>query len=224
MIAKVNPTGPNSASYNPTNQAQACPTTSTWQAATALPPTPNDAVCQCMVSNLTCVAKSSLTASQIQTQFNYICDPAQGDNCAGILANGSTGAYGAYSMCSDSERLSFAFDQYYLNQTATNSQNTNPCNFNGAASKVSPKLASSCKAVVSQAGAAGTGTITNAPTATGGSGSGSGSGTGSSSGSSSSSSKGAGVTLGVPAFDFGVLKLAAYVTSAVLVGAGMVLL
>lgn len=221
MIGKVNPTGPNSASYSPTNQAQSCPTTSTWQAATALPPTPNDAVCSCMVSNLTCVAKSSLSSTQIKEKFNYICDPAQGDNCAGILANGSTGAYGAYSMCSDTERLSWAFNQYYLNQTATNTQNTSPCDFGGAASKISPKLASSCKAVVSQAGTAGTGSITNAPTATGGSGSGS--GTGSSSG-SSSSSKGAGVVLGVPAFDFGVLKIAAYITSAMLVGAGMVLL
>ncbi len=218
MIGKVNPTGPNSASYSPTNQAQACPTTSTWQAATALPPTPNDAVCSCMVSNLTCVAKSSLDPKQIKDQFQYICDPAQGNNCAGILANGSTGAYGAYSMCSATDRLSWAFNQYFLNQTATNTQNTSPCDFGGSASKVSPKLASSCKAVVSQAGAAGTGSITNAPTATGGSGS------GSSSGGSSSSSKGAGASLSVPAFDFGVLKVAAYITGAMLAGAGMVLL
>ena len=173
-----------------------------------------------MVSNLTCVAKSSLTSQQIQDQFNYICDPAQGSNCIGVLGNGTTGKYGTYSMCNDVDRLSWAFNQYYLNQTATNTQNNSPCDFSGAASKVSPKPASSCKAVNSQAGAAGTGSITNAPTATGSSGS----GTGSSSGSSSTSSKGAAVVLGVPQFNFGVLQLAAYVTSAVLVGAGMVLL
>lgn len=175
-----------------------------------------------MVSNLTCVAKSNLDAKTIQDQFAYICNPALGSNCPGILANGSTGAYGAYSMCNDTERLSWAFNQYYLNQTATNTQNNSPCDFSGNAEKVSAKPASSCKAVVSQAGAAGTGSITNAPTATAGSGSGS--GTGSSSGSSSSSSKGAAVVLGVPAFDFGILKLAAYITSAMLVGATMVLL
>ncbi|KAL6721144.1 1 3-beta-glucanosyltransferase gel4 [Lecanora helva] len=222
QMAKVTPSGPNSNSYTPSNNPQACPTTSTWQAATVLPPTPNEAVCACMVSNLTCVAKSSLSDQQIQDQFDYICDPAHGNNCGGILGNGTTGKYGSYSMCKDIDRLSWAFNQYYLNQTATNTANTSPCDFKGAASKVSPKVASSCKAVNSQAGAAGTGSITNAPTAT--SGSGSGSGTGSGSGSSSSSSKGAGLVLTVPEFDLGLLKLAAYITSAALVGAGMVLL
>ena len=178
------------------------------------------------MSNLTCVAKSDLSSNDIQDQFDYICDPRQGSNCVGVLANGTTGAYGAYSMCNSTERLSWAFNQYYLNQTATNTANTSPCDFSGAASKVSPKPASSCKAVISQAGAAGTGSITNAPTATAesGSGSSSGSGTGSSSGGSSSSSKGAAVVVGVPEFDVGILKLAAYVVSTMLVGAGMVLM
>lgn len=216
-MAKASPSGVNSASYNPSNSPQACPTVSTWQAATNLPPTPNDAICQCMVQNLTCVAKSGLSADSLTTQFNYICDPAQGNNCGGILGNGTTGVYGAFSGCSDTERLSYAFNQYYLNQTATNTQNTSPCDFSGTAQKVTPKLASSCKAVVSQAGSAGTGSITSTPTGGSGTGSGSSSGT-------TSTSKAAAVILGVPAFDFGILKLAAYVTSAMLVGAGMVLL
>ena len=170
-----------------------------------------------MVQNLTCVAKSSLSDDQIQSEFAYICDPAQGSNCGGILANGSTGVYGAFSGCSPTDRLSYAFNQYYLNQTATNTQNNSPCDFKGTAQKVTPKLASSCKAVVSQAGSAGTGSITSTPT--GGSSGGSGSNSG-----SSSTSKAAAVILTVPAFDFGILKLAAYVTSAILVGAGMVML
>jgi len=169
-----------------------------------------------MVQNLTCVAKSGLSDNDVQKQFKYICDPAQGSNCAGVNANGTTGKYGAYSMCNSTERLSFAFNQYYLNQTATNTQNTSPCDFSGKAQKVSPKPASSCKAINNQAGAAGTGSITDAPTATGGSGTGSGSG-------SSSSSKGAAVILGVPASDFGIVKLAAYIISAMFVGVAMVL-
>ena len=217
-MAKVSPSGVNSASYTGSNSPQACPTTSTWQAATNLPPTPNDAICQCMVQNLTCTAKSSLSADSITTQFNYICDPAQGNNCGGILANGSTGVYGAFSGCSDIERLSYAFNQYYLNQTATNTQNTSPCDFSGTAQKVTPKLASSCKAVVSQAGSAGTGSITSTPTGSGSSGG------GTSNSGSTSTSKAAAVILSVPAFDFGILKLAAYVISAMLVGAGMVLM
>ena len=221
QIAKVTPTGVNSASYNPTNSPQACPTqNSTWEAVTNLPPTPNDSICGCMVSNLTCVAKSTLSSDSIQTQFNYICDPAQGKNCLGVTANASTGVYGAYSMCNATERLSYAFNQYYLNQTSTNTKNTSPCDFSGTAQKVSPKLGSGCGSVLSQAGASGTGAITNAPSATGGTGSGS----GSSSGSSSSSSKGAAGVVGVPAIDFGMIKLAAYVITAMLVGAGFVMM
>ena len=216
-MAKASPTGVNAASYTPSNSPQPCPTTSTWQAATNLPPTPNDAICQCMVQNLTCVAKSNLSPDMIKQEFDYICDPAQGNNCAGILANGSTGVYGAFSGCSDNERLSYAFNQYYLNQTATNTQNTSPCDFSGTANKVTPKLASSCKAVVSQAGSGGTGSITSTPTGSSSSGSGSTS-------SSTSTGKSAAVILSVPAFDFGILKLAAYVTSAMLIGAGMILL
>ena len=170
-----------------------------------------------MVSNLTCVAKSGLSSDSIQSQFNYICDPAQGNNCAGINANASTGAYGAYSMCNSTQRLSFAFNQYYLNQTGTNTQNNSPCDFSGTAQKVSPKVAGSCSSVISQAGAAGTGSITNAPSATGGSSSGGGSG-------SSSSSKAAAGVVTAPAIDFGMIKLAAYVTTAVLVGAGFVMM
>ena len=165
-----------------------------------------------MVSNLTCVAKSTLSSNDIQSQFDYICAPSQGNNCLGVTANGSTGVYGAYSMCNDTERLSYAFNQYYLNQTATNTQNTNPCDFSGAAQKVSPKIASGCSSVLSQAGASGTGAITNAPSATG------------SSSGSTSSSKGAAGVVGVPAIDFGMIKLAAYVTTAVLVGAGIVMM
>lgn len=218
QLGKVTPTGTDFSAYNPTNSPQACPTQdSQWEAASNLPPSPNTAVCSCMVSNLTCVAKSSLSSDSIQDQFNYICDPAQGHYCGGILANASTGVYGAFSMCNETQRLSYAFNEYYLNQTATNTKNTSPCDFSGAASKVSPSLASSCKAVISQAGAAGTGSITNAPSATGGSSGGGSSG-------SSSSSKGAAGVVGVPELDLGILKLAAYVISAFFVGAGIVMM
>ena len=160
------------------------------------------------------MADRDLSGEDVQSQFDYICDPAQGNNCGGILANASTGNYGAWSMCNATERLSWAFNQYYLNQTATNTDNANPCDFSGQAQSVRPRPANSCRAVISQAGAAGTGSVTDAPTPTGGS---------SGPGSSSSSSAAAGV-ISVPAFDLGILKLAAYVTSAMMVGAGMMLL
>lgn len=84
------------ASYTPGNQPQACPTQdAVWAASTKLPPSPNEAVCSCMTQSLNCTAKSSISADDVETNFNYLCDPHNGDFCSGILANGSTGVYGA---------------------------------------------------------------------------------------------------------------------------------
>ena len=168
-----------------------------------------------MVSNLTCVAKQGLSDQDIQNNFDYICDSRQGNNCAGILANATTGSYGAWSMCNPLERLSWAFNHYYFNQTATNTQNANPCDFSGQARKVSPKPADSCKTVLSQAGSAGTGVVSNgaAPTGTNGG-----------SGSSASSSKAAAGAVTVPMIDLTMLKFGAYLCSAIAVGAGLVLM
>ena len=164
-----------------------------------------------MLQNLTCVANSDIDDNDIQTNFDFLCDPSNGNYCSGVTANATTGVYGAYSMCSASQRLSWAMDSFYKNQTANNPDNTNPCDFKGAAKKQTPKVDSGCKAVVSQAGAAGTGVVTSAPTGTG-------------SGSASASSTGAAAITGVPRFDLGMLQLAAYVTVAALIGAGMVVL
>lgn len=215
QIVSVDPTGVALTSYSPTNSAQACPTIgSSWEAVSDLPPSPNEAICSCMVQNLTCIAKPNLSADDLKTQFDFICDPAQGDNCGAIDADPKTGVYGAYSMCKAMERLSKAFDTYYQDQVANNKQNTSPCDFKGAATKQSPKLASSCQAAVSQAGPAGTGVITSIPSGTG-------SGSGSSGATTSKKSAGSVV---VPGFNFGLLQLAVYVTVAVLTGAGMILL
>lgn len=213
QIASVTPTGVASASYSPTNSPQACPKLSdSWEALEKLPPSPNEGICGCMVQNLTCKAKPDLNAKDLKTGFDFICDPKNGDNCGAINADPKTGVYGAYSMCNATERLSKAFDFYYQDQVASNPQNTNPCSFNGAAVKQSPKLPSSCQAAVSQAGPAGTGVITSIP-----------SGTGSGSSSATTSKKSAGSVV-VPSFNFGLLQLAGYVTLAVLTGAGMILL
>ena len=211
-MAKVTPSGTSSAAYNPSNSAQACPTIgSSWEAVTKLPPSPNTASCGCMVANLTCVAKSDLSDDDIEDQFAYLCAPQQGNNCGGIRANASTGTYGAWSMCSANQRLSWAFNQYYLNQTATNTRNANPCDFSGTARKVTPKLSDSCRGVVNQAGAAGTGSVTNAPTATGANGRG-------------SSSSGAANAVSIPTFDVALLKMGIYIFTTMAVGAGMLLM
>ena len=213
QMAKITPTGVDSGSYKPTNSPQACPgVNNTWEAQSSpLPPTPNAQLCSCMAANLTCVAKPGISDDDVMTNFDFLCDPAQGSNCLGITPNATTGKYGSYSMCNATERLSWAMNEFYMNQTANNKENTNPCSFKGNAVKQSPNLADSCKALVSQAGAAGTGTVTSAPTGTGSSG-------------SPSSSKAAAGAITIPTFSFGMLQLGIYLLSAGLVGAGMVLL
>lgn len=163
-----------------------------------------------MVQNLTCVADSDISEDDIKDNFDFICDPKNGDYCSGINTNATTGVYGAYSMCSPSQRISWAMDAFYKDQTANNPDNNNPCGFKGA-KKQTPKANGACEAVNSQAGAAGTGVVTSAPTGTGSSG-------------SSASTTGAAAITSIPSFNFGMLQLAAYVTVAVLVGASMVVL
>ncbi|KAI9830263.1 MAG: hypothetical protein M1819_005790 [Sarea resinae] len=225
QLAKVTPTGVNSASYTPTNtQPQACPATGTaWQAATALPPTPNQELCSCMMNSLSCIAKPSTNESDVGDKFGVVCG-LQKDVCAGITANGTLGTYGAYSMCNATEQLSFVYNQYYLGQKS----NPSACAFDGAAVTQSPSSANgNCKALLSQAGTAGTGTVTSAPTGTG-AGAASGSGTGSSGTTGSSTStatkKSAANSVTVPGFDFGMLQLGAYLVGAALTGAGMIIL
>ena len=213
QIAQVTPSGVESASYSPTNSAQACPTPdATWDAVEALPPSPNSAICDCMVKNLTCVAASGISDDDIKTQFDFVCDPANGDNCSGISADAKTGKYGAFSMCTATERLSWAFNAYYLNQTANNPANTDPCNFKKTATKQKPQTDSACNAAVSQAGPSGTGVISSIP-----------SGTGSAS-STATSKKSVAGSIAIPKFNFGMLQLTAYIMFAALAGAGMVLL
>ena len=227
QIAKVSPTGVLSASYNPTNTvARDCPATGTsWSAATPLPPTPNEQLCSCMVQNLTCVAKSSVSTDAVPALFAAACDPKNGvDICDGITHNGTTGSYGAYSGCNATDQLSWAFNAYYQEQLSSNSANTDACDFGGNATTRSPSAPSGvCSALVNQAGGvAGTGTVTSQPSGTGAAG-GSGSGSGSGSASASSSKGAAGMVI-VPSLQFGMFSWAIYVTSAALIGAGMILL
>ncbi|KAH0550875.1 hypothetical protein GP486_007762, partial [Trichoglossum hirsutum] len=122
------------------------------------------------------------------------------------MANGSTGVYGAYSMCSSSEKLSWVFNEYYL----ANKKNAQACDFAGNATIQAAATASgSCQTLLNQAGPGGTGVVTSVPSATG-----------SGSGSSSSKKSEAGLTT-VPRFSFGILTFGSYILGAALTGAAM---
>jgi len=213
QLALATPSSTSSDAYTVTNTvAQACPPTGAdWAAASALPPIVNADLCSCMISSLSCVANDGLSGNETAALFNTVCG-LQSSACDGIAANSTTGVYGAYSMCSTSQQLSFAFDQYYQSQKKVSTA----CSFGGNAKTQSGSTSSGCSSLLSQAGTAGTGTVTTAPT-----------GTGSSSGSSSSSTttkKSAAGVVVVPRFDTGLLQLGAYLVVAGMASAGMIML
>ncbi|ODM14616.1 1,3-beta-glucanosyltransferase gel4 [Aspergillus cristatus] len=215
-IASATPSGTNKASYTPTNSAlQSCPSVnSAWEAAaTPLPPTPNSELCSCMSKSAKCVVKDSVSSSDYSDLFGVVCGYT---DCSGVSANGTSGDYGAYSMCSAKDQLNFIINHYYEKQGSKASA----CDFGGSATTTSTTAPSgTCKSLMSEAGSAGTGTVTSQPTATGSSES-------ESAFASSSSSQGAaagGVTPSV-AIGFGSVQFGAYAVTAVLAGLGMILL
>ena len=204
-LSKISPQGVQMNSYNPTNQPASCPSGSTWDAAASpLPPTPNAELCSCMTESLGCVVNPSTSEKSYGDLFGYVCghDPKA---CTGIQANATTGEYGAYSMCSASEQLSFVFNQYYKDQGSS----SDACSFKGAAQVQSPQSGgSSCKSLIAQAGSAGTGTVTSAP---------------SGGGAGAASSSAAARMNTVPTSETAFLPVAAIVVLAALSGMGVVL-
>ena len=95
---------PNSPSASGSTTFPACPTqNSTFLASTTLPPTPNDAGCNCLNSAFAC--RFTPTVADPSTIIGVLIDQACGDlggvggSCDPIAANGSSGVYGAVSFC-----------------------------------------------------------------------------------------------------------------------------
>ena len=165
-----------------------------------------------MVSSLNCVANSDVADDAIGDLFGFICGAPNGNPsyCTGVAKNGTSGVYGAYSMCNATEQLSFAMNSFYQ----ASSNKAQACDFGGNATSTSPNVNSQCSGLLNQAGAQGTGTVTSVPTGTGSIGA----------GSAGSSSSGAASSLTIPPFDFGILGMGIYATAVAMIGAGMILL
>ena len=160
-----------------------------------------------MIDTLSCVLKDSVNEEDMGELFGVVC--GSDGVCDGIASNSTTGTYGAYSVCSPKQKLSFVMDQYYKKQN----KKSTACDFSGAArvqDSSNPK--GTCSALIKQAGADGTGPVTSIPTGIAGA-------------SASSTSEGAAGALVTPtAVTVGAWQFGVYLATAIVAGAGMILL
>jgi 1,3-beta-glucanosyltransferase GAS1 len=158
QLALISPTQVASSAYTPSNSAPSCPspTQGVWDAATSLPPTPNEELCDCVLPSLQCIAKPNLPATNISSLFGLICGTLHQD-CSGINANGTyPGQYGAFSPCDATVKLSWLMNEYYISQNKV----AEACNFGGQAATQSAQTPSgTCPQLLNEAGTAGTGTV-----------------------------------------------------------------
>ncbi|KAH6669485.1 beta-1,3-glucanosyltransferase [Halenospora varia] len=209
QIKTVSPSATQMSAYSPTNTAgSTCPTVGTnWNAAANLPPTPDKGICSCMMSTLTCQAKSSIDPTAYGALFAQVCGYNNGAPCNGINRNTTTGKYGAYSMCNATEQLSYAFNAYYNSLSGSNK--AQGCDFGQNATIVSANAASTCSSVLSSATAAASNGVLG----------GSGSGAASSTSKKSDGAPLVGATLGM-----GPYFVVGFTLIATISGAGMILL
>jgi len=134
-----------------------CPAaTTSFVASTNIPPTPNDAACNCLFKTLGCqftpqtADYTAITGELIGTACGLL--SGKGGSCADIGADGETGTYGRISGCDPAIKLSFAMTQFY----EASDRNPQACSFAGNAT-VNPSAAGS----VSGANAAATSCISD---------------------------------------------------------------
>lgn len=146
-VAKADPKGVESDDYSPSAKAATCPkSSSAWKASSVLPPTPDSTLCKCMVDSRSCVPADGLKAKSYGSIFGYICGEKP-EICKAIQGNATTGIYGAYSMCEDSQKLAYVLDAYYQEMD----QASDACDFDGDATTQDAKDESSCSKALASA-------------------------------------------------------------------------
>lgn len=148
VISKVDPSGVEMDSYEPTNSPAACPEVSkSWKVkGDKLPPTPNADVCDCMYKSLSCVPADSTSPKQYGDIFGYVCGKFP-DLCDGISGNTTEGRYGTFSMCSAKQKLGYVLDQYYKEQGSA----SDACDFEGKATLQEAQEDEDCKKTIEDA-------------------------------------------------------------------------
>ncbi|KAG6814049.1 hypothetical protein H0H92_003899 [Tricholoma furcatifolium] len=151
----------------------ACPTAnSTFLASTALPPTPNEAACDCLLSTLSCTFTPTTSdySAIVGDLLNTACGllGQAGGNCDAIGGDGQTGVYGSLSGCDPTVMLSYAMSAYYMLEGRT----AQSCSFagNGTVNPSAPTSVSAADAAASSCLANPSATfVPSAPATTGGS-------------------------------------------------------
>lgn len=154
-LASISPSIANTKDLTVNTAATACPasTGSYWKANTALPPTPNEGVCQCVSNAAACTLSDDVDEEDYGDLFGYLCGQV---SCAGIQHNGTSGDYGSFSFCEPKDQLNYLLNLYYEKEN----KDSSACDFSGSASlRSNPTTASSCSAVLKQAGSQGTGIV-----------------------------------------------------------------
>ncbi|KAI5304459.1 1,3-beta-glucanosyltransferase gas1 [Ascosphaera pollenicola] len=225
QIETVSPKGVKMSDYKPENSPGKCPFSSDWLASSKLAPTPNSEACKCKVQSLGCKLKSNVSKKKYPDLFDTIYSFGS-KYTADIYSNGTSGLYGAFSMCDASDQLSIAIDSYYQHQVKKSSAHgEHACDFDGAAETQSAKKPSgtcdkAIKSAVAAATSTPTGGVDNTHTDTNETDTSS-----SSSASASATESGAAGILRAPSVGFsGLFGIAAYVATAMLAGAGTLLL
>lgn len=159
QMASATPTGVESSKYSVTTTAgRSCPKVDpeSWLAASALPPSPNADLCECMYDSLVCVPKSDISDDEISDTYDFLGN--EDGVMDGVKSNGTAGTYGAYSMCSSKQRLGWAMNRYYLlNKSKAGDA---ACGFKGAAqTKKATSASGSCATQMSSIGTKGTNSI-----------------------------------------------------------------
>lgn len=140
-VNAANPKGVDSDKYDAKLKAASCPAIGTaWKAAEGLPPSPDKALCECMVNAAECIADPDMDDKDMGKLFGQVCD--KGKACVGITGKPELGNYGAYGMCSPRQQLTHVLNAYYINS----GKKSDGCGWKGA-KLVTPKGASGdCKA------------------------------------------------------------------------------
>lgn len=211
QMESATPSGVNENAYQPVATVEPCPSVgANWQASSELPPSPDATLCDCMYDTLECVPVDSISNKLYQKTFSYLGGEGAID---GVTGNGTTGQYGAYSMCNADQRLAFAMNYYY---TTKGNKSPKACNFGGAATlKSSTPASGACATQMSSIGPAGTNSVAGGgnlavSTASGSAG--------------SSSSKGAAGFTAPQAVHVGSWHAGAYMVAAVASGLFMIML